>query len=156
MPTIDDEQRRGEEVRQALREAVEELSTTERRQVDDIVKALTDRALDGIKTPVRCDRHTFRPLHKDRENAILYCQGCGLIRVLELAVTEDGRVPVLDIPTPTAMPEDWPKVGVGDAQKMERIHAIRHLHGLVKAFEEEFGGQDLLLEVKEFLENLEE
>ena len=61
-----------------------------------------------------CGEHAFERLHKDETHAVIFCMRCGLFRVLEMALTEDGRMPILDIPTPLMLDaDDWPKLGVG-------------------------------------------
>lgn len=74
--------------------------------------------------PPRCGEHCLEPLHKDREHAILFCHHCGLIRVVELTFTEDGKVPVCDVPNFLGLQEDWPKLGAGSGEKESKKEGI--------------------------------
>lgn len=125
-------------------------------QVNDLVDAMVKKAVVDLEKPGHCGNHLFRPLHKDREHAILYCQSCGLMRIVEMNFTDDGRVPLLDVPTPLAMPEDWPALGSVDELALERKSAIRHLRALVRLFGEEFSSADVMRSANQFLENLGE
>ena len=89
--------------------------------------------LDALakKAPSVCDTHLFKPLHKDSETAVLFCERCGLMRVIELCFNDLGQPAVTDVPTPVAMPEDWPVPGSGTDQKEERAEILALLQKLV-------------------------
>jgi hypothetical protein len=67
----------------------------------------------SASTPA-CGGHHFERLHKDDTHAVIFCSSCGLMRVVEMALTEDGKMPLLDIPTPIMLdPGKWPELGSG-------------------------------------------
>lgn len=96
------------------------------------LKALTDAIKATSSAREKCDTHAFAILHEDREHVMIFCQGCGLIRAIELRVARSGQLPICDVPTPIALPDAWAKLGGGIENHERAVTEVRFLNEVVR------------------------